>query len=124
MAKLLRPGITYQSLDEREVTLNEIVSSLRLKRLSKKTECEIRDRLGFALAMWDEPYTALQVKDVVASLKAHAKRLEQIARLGTVTRTGFAREQDIAVGGELVQILTANSAIGSVAAAHDYLRNF
>jgi hypothetical protein len=64
MAKLPRTGVAYRSPDEREVTLAEIVASLGLKPLSKKAEREIRDRLGFALATWDEPYTALQIKDV------------------------------------------------------------
>jgi hypothetical protein len=124
MAKLPRTGVAYRSPDEREVTLAEIVASLGLKPLSKKAEREIRDRLGFALATWDEPYTALQIKDIAGALKAHAKRLDQIAPLGTITRSGFAREHDIAVGGQLIQILASNPAIGSVEAAHEYLRNF
>jgi hypothetical protein len=112
MAKLPRTGVAYRSPDEREVTLAEIVASLGLKPLSKKAEREIRDRLGFALATWDEPYTALQIKDVAGALKAHAKRLDQIAPLGTT------------VGGQLVRMLAQNPAIGSVEAAHEYLRNF
>jgi hypothetical protein len=124
MAKLPRTGVAYQCLDEREVTLAEIIASLRLKPLSKKAQREIRDRLGFALATWDEPYTALQIKDVADALKAHAKRLDQIGPLGTITRPGFAREYDIAVGGQLIQILASIPAIGSVEAAHEYLRNF
>ena len=124
MAKLPRTGVAYQCLDEREVTLAEIVASLGLKPRSKKAEREIRDRLGFALAKWDEPYTALQIKDVAGSLNSHAKRLDGIAPLGTITRPGFAREQDIAVSGQLVQILASNPAMGSVEAAHEYLRNF
>ena len=114
MAKLPRTDVAYRSLDEREVTLAEIVASLGLKPLSKKAEREIRNRLGFALAMWDEPHTGLQIKDVAGSLEAHAKRLDQIAPLGTITRSGFAREHDIAVGGQLIQILASNPAIGSV----------
>ena len=124
MAKLPRTGIAYRSLDEREFTLAEIVASLGLKPLSKKAERQIRDRLGFALAMWDEPYTALQIKDTAGALKAHAKRLDQIAPLATIMRSGFAREHDIAVGGQLIQILASNPAIGSVEAAHEHLRNF
>jgi hypothetical protein len=124
MAKLPRTGVAYRSLDEREVTLEEIVASLGLKRLSKKAERGIRDRLGFALAMWDEPYTTLQVGDVAKSLKAYANQLDRIAPLGTITRPGFAREHDIAVGGCVIQILTSDSAVGTVDAAHDYLRSF
>jgi hypothetical protein len=124
MAKLPRTGVAYRSLHELEVTLAETVASLGLKLLNKKAERAIRDRLGFALAMRDEPHTALQVKDVAGSLKAHAKRLDQAALLGTITRSGFAREEDIAVGGQLIQMLAQNPAIGSVKAAHEYLRNF
>ena len=76
MAKLPRTGAAYQCLDERDITLAKIVSSLGLKPLSKKAEREFRDRLGLALAKWEEPYTALQIKDVVGALKAHKKRLE------------------------------------------------
>ena len=124
MAKLPRTGVAYRSLDEHEVTLAEIVASLGLKRLNKRAEREIRDRLGFALATWDEPYSALQIKDVAGALKAHARRLDQIAPLGTITRPGLAREHDIAVGGCLVQTLASAPTIGSVEAAHDYLRSF
>jgi hypothetical protein len=124
MAKLPRTGVAYRSIDERESTLAEVVASLGLKPLSEKAERKIRDRLGFGLAMWDEPYTTLQIKDVAGSLKAHAKRLDQIAPLGTITRSGFAREQDIEVGGQLIQILVSNPVIGSVEAAHEYLRHF
>lgn len=131
MAKLPKSGVAYQCLYERDVTLREpdvtlaeIVESLGLKPLSKKAERAIRDRLGFALAMWDEPYTALQIKDVAGSLNAHAKRLEDMGPLGSITVIGFARAQDIAVGGQLIQILATDPAIGSVEAAHEYLRDF
>ena len=124
MAKLPRTGVAYQCLSECDSTLAEIVAGLGLKPLSKKTEREIRNRLGFALAKWEEPNTALQIKDVVSSLNAHAKRFDEIAPLGTITRTGFAREPDIAVSGQVVQVLMSNSAIGSLEAAHEYLRDF
>ena len=124
MAKLPKSGIEYQCLDEREVTLAEIVASLGLKPLSKKAQREIRRRLGFALAMWDEPHTALQTKDVAGSLKTRATELDHVASLGAITRTGFARGQDIADGEQLVQILVSNPEIGTVKAAHEYLRNF
>ena len=124
MAKLPRTGVAYQCLYEPDVTLAEIVASLGLKPLSKNAEREMRDRLGFALAKWEEPNTALQIKDVVSSLNAHAKRFDEIAPLGTITRTGFAREPDIAVSGQVVQVLMSNPAIGSLEAAHEYLRDF
>jgi hypothetical protein len=64
------------------------------------------------------------VKDVVGSLKAHAKRLEQIASIGTITREGFARAHDLAVSGQVVQILASDPNIGSAAAGHAYLSDF
>jgi hypothetical protein len=124
MAKLPRTGVAYQCLYECDGTLAEIVASLDLKPLSKKAEREIRHRLGLALAKWEEPYTALQIKDVVSSLKAHARRLDEVASLGTVTRMGFVRGEDIAASGQLVQFLTSNPAIGSIEAAHAYLEDF
>lgn len=98
--------------------------SLGLKPLSKKTEREIRDQLGLALAKWEAPYTALQIKDVVGSLNAHAKRLDEMASLDTITRVGLAHEQDIETSARLARCLTANPAIGSIEAAHAYLEDF
>jgi hypothetical protein len=121
MAKLPRTGVAYQCLSECDNTLAEIVASLGLKPLSKKAEREVRNRLGLALAKWEEPYTALQIKDVVSSLNAHAKRRNEIASLGAGTRMGFARGQDLKASGQLVPFLTSNPAIGSIEAAHAYL---
>jgi len=124
MARLPKSGIKYRFPDEREVTLAEIVASLGLKPLTKKAQSEIRRRLGSALAIWDEPYTALQTQDVGRSLRARAKELDHVASLGAITRTGFALERDIADGEQVVQILMSNPEIGTLEAAHEYLRNF
>ena len=128
MAKLPRSGVGYQCLYECEGTLPEIMASLGLKPLSKSAERKIRNRLGFALSKWEEPYAAIyaatEVKDVVGSLKAHAKRLDQISSIGTITREGFARAHDLAVSGQVVQILALNPNIGSAATAHVYLSDF
>src|SRR4029078_4104638 len=45
-------------------------------------------------------------------------------KLGTIARAGFASEDEIVVGGELVQILASEPAIGSVKGAHAYLKDF
>ena len=58
MAKLPRTGVAYQSLYEYDGTLAELIASLELKPLSKNAERKIRNRLGFALAKWEEPNTA------------------------------------------------------------------
>jgi hypothetical protein len=124
MAKLPRSGVAYQCLDERDCTLSEVMVSLGLKPLSKKAERKIRERLGFALALWEEPFTAIQVKDVVTSLNSHAKKLDEIVSLGAITREGFGRGHEIAVSGQLLQVLTSDPTIGSVDAAHAYLTEF
>jgi hypothetical protein len=128
MAKLPHSGVGYQCLYECEGTLPEIMASLGLKPLSKGAEHKIRNRLGFALSKWEEPYAAIyaatEVKDVVGALKAHAKRLDQISSIGTITREGFARAHDLAVSGQVVQILASDPNIGSVEAAHAYLSDF
>ena len=124
MAKLPRTGVAYRCLSECDSTLAKIVASLGLKPLSKKAEREIRHRLGLALAKWEEPYTALQIRDVVGTLKAHAKKLDEIASLGAVTRMGLAHEQDIETSGRLARCLTSNPAVGSIEAAHAYLEDF
>jgi hypothetical protein len=124
MAKLPRSGVAYQFLYEYDCTLSEVMASLGLRPLSKKAERKLRDRLGFALAKWEEPYTAIEIKDVVSSLTAHAKRLDEITPLGAITRVGFGRGHEIAVSGQLVQFLASDPAIGSVEAAHAYLSEF
>jgi hypothetical protein len=124
MARLPRSGVGYQCLYEWEGTLQEIMASLGLKPLSKGAERKIRNRLGFALSKWEEPYAATEVKDVVGSLKAHAKRLDQISSIGTITREGFARAHDLAVSGQVVQTLASDPNIGSAATAHTYLSDF
>jgi len=124
MAKLPRTGVAYRCLSECDSTLAKIVASLGLKPLGKKAEREIRNRLGLALATWEEPKTALQIKKVVGSLNAHAKRLDEMASLGTITRMGLAHEKDIAASGRLARCLTSNPAIGSIEAAHAYLEDF
>jgi hypothetical protein len=128
MAKLPPSGVLYQCLYECEGTLPEIMAGLGLKPLSKGAERKIRNRLGFALSKWEEPYAATyaatEVKDVVGSLKAHAKRLDQISSIGTITREGFARAHDLAVSGQVLQVLTSDPNIGSVEAGHAFLRDF
>lgn len=124
MARLPRSGVGYQCLYEWECTLPEIMASLGLKPLSKKAERKIRTQLGFALPKWEEPYTAIEVKDVVRSLKTRAKQLDQIASIGTITRQGFASAHDLAVSGQVVQVLASDPNIAKVEAAHVYLRDF
>jgi hypothetical protein len=122
MAKLPFSGVAYQCLNECECTMRQIMVSLGLKRLSKSAERKLRDRLGFALGQWEEPYTAVEVEDVVSSLNAHAKRLDKLAPLAAVAKGGFCRSEDIAVTGQLVKILKEDSTIGNLEAAYSYLR--
>jgi hypothetical protein len=124
MAKLPRSGVAYQCLYEYDCTLSEVLAGLGLRPFSKKAERKVRDRLGFALAKWEEPYAAIETKDVVSSLIAHAKRLDEIAPLGAITRVGFGRGHEIAVSGQLVHILASDLVIGSVEAVHAYLSEF
>ena len=86
MAKLPRSGVGYQCLYEYDCTLSEVMASLGLKPLSKKAERKIRQQLGLALGKWEEPYTEVEVEDVVSSLNAHAKRLDKLAPLAASRR--------------------------------------
>ena len=124
MAKLPLTGVGYQFLYEYDCTLPQVMASLGLKPLSKKAERKIRTQLGFALPKWEDPNAALEVKDVVRSLMAHAKRLDQIDSIGTITRQGFAGAHNLAVSGRVVQVLASEPKIGSVEAAHAYLSDF
>ena len=124
MAKLPLTGVGYQFLYEYDCTLPQVMASLGLKPLSKKAERKIRNRLGFALPKWEDPNAAIEVKDVVRSLMAHAKRLDQIDSIGTITRQGFAGAHNLAVSGRVVQVLASEPKIGSVEAAHAYLSDF
>jgi hypothetical protein len=124
MAKLPRSGVGYQFLYEYDCTLPEVVASLGLKPLSKKAERKLRDRLGFALGKWEETYTAVEIEDVVSSLNAHAKRSDKLASLASIAKGGFCRSGDIAVTGQMVQVLREDTTIGSVEAAYAYLSEF
>jgi hypothetical protein len=124
MAKLPQTGVAYRCLYEYDCTLLEIMESLGLKPLGKKAERELRDRLGFALAQWEEPCYAVEVKDVVSSLSSHAKRLDEIAPLRAPARMGMSRSEDIAVSAHLVQSLSEDPTIGNVMAAQTYLCEF
>ena len=124
MAKLPPTGLGFLCLDERGGSLPEIIASLGLKPLKRAAERKIRDRLGFALALWEEPYTAIQINDVVRSLNLHAKHLDKVVSLGAIAREGFAQSDELAVSGELVQALKFEPMIGTVDRAHAYLREF
>jgi hypothetical protein len=50
--------------------------------------------------------------------------LDQIDSIGTITREGFARGHDLAVSGQVVQVLASDPKIGSIEAAHSYLSDF
>lgn len=123
MAKLPRRGVAYQCLYN-DCTLSEVMASLGLNPLRKKAERKLRDQLGFALGKWEEPYTGVEVEDVVSSLNAHAKRLGKLAPLVAVAKGGFCRSEDIAVTGQLVKILKEDTTIGNLEAAYAYLREF
>ena len=124
MAKLPPTGVGYQFLDERGGSLSEIIASLGLKPLKRAAERKIRGRLGFALALWEEPYTAIQINDVVRSLNLHAKHLDKVVSRGAMAREGFAQSDELAVSGQLVQALTSEPMIGTVDRAHAYLSEF
>lgn len=124
MAKLRRTGVGYQCLYELEGTLTEIMARLELKPLGKKAERKIRDRLGFALAKWEEPKTAVEVKEVVGALNSHARRLDKLTPLAAAARTGMARSDEIDVSAQLVQSLSQNPTIGSAGAAQSILSEF
>ena len=66
----------------------------------------------------------LKSEDVVSSLNAHAERLDKLAPLAAVAKGGFCRIGDIAVTGQMVQVLREDPTIGSVEAAHTYLSAF
>jgi len=124
MAKLPRTGVGYQFLYEYDCTLPGVMASLGLKRLSKKAERKIRDRFGFALAKREEPYAAVEVHDVVSSLNSHAKRLDKFAPIAGVAKGGMCHTEDIEVACRLAQILSEDSTVGNLAAAHAYLGDF
>jgi hypothetical protein len=124
MAKLPKTGVSYSSLYEKDCTLAAVIKNLGLKSLSKKEERQKRDRLGFALGTWEAPHPPFVIKDIVRLLNRHAKCLKELEKLGTIARGGFANEDEIVVGGELVKMLSSEPAIGSVERAHAYLKDF
>jgi hypothetical protein len=123
MPKLPRKGVGYQCLSETEGSLSAIMAGLGLKPLSRKGERKIRERLGLALAHWEDPNAAVQIKVVARQLNGHAKRLDDVASIAKITRGGIVTSQALAVGTQLVERLAKEPAIGS-AEAHAYLDEF
>jgi hypothetical protein len=123
MAKLPRTGQSYQVLDEREHTLSDVVASLGLKPLSKRSERSIRDRLGHALGQWEEPYGP-DVKDIARTLDVFARGLEKGVPLLEVSKGGIHGIEEIEAATRLAQSLREESSIGSIAAARKFLADF
>lgn len=124
MPKLPRTGAGYQCLYEREFTLLEVTASLGLKPLSKKAQRQIRERLGFAIATWEEPHPAIEIDDIVRLLKRHACSLDKVARLGAVAKGGRCRTEEIETAVRVAQALSEIPAVSSLGSAYDYLEDF
>jgi hypothetical protein len=124
MAKLQGTGAAYQCLYEKNCTLSEVMASLGLKPLSRKAERTIRDRLGFALAKWREPYSPVESKDIVRALNSHAKRLDSFVPLAAAAKGGFTGSHEIETASRWAQVLSENPTIGSIEAAYEYIADF
>src|SRR5216117_2790596 len=108
MAKLQHTGAAHQCLYEKDCTLSEIMASLGLKPLRRRAERIIRERLGFALAKWEEPYSSVEVKAIVRALNSHAKKLNGLVPLAAVARGGFSSSHEIETASRWAQVLSEN----------------
>src|SRR5262245_26697841 len=124
MAKLPRTGVAYQGLYEHECALSKVIENLGLKRLSKKAERQLRQRLGFAIAKWEEPYPAIEIDDVARLLKSRASSLDKVAQLGAVAKGGICRSDEIEAAVRVAQALSDIPSVSSRGSAYDYLEDF
>src|SRR5262249_53270699 len=113
MAKLPRTGVAYRSLYQQKCTLSEFIERLGLKRLSKKAERQLRQRLGFAIAKWEEPYPAFEIDDVARLLKSRASSLDKVAQLGAVAKGGICRTDEIETAVRVAQALSEIHSVSS-----------
>src|SRR5262245_41625868 len=124
MAKLPRTGVAYQSLYQQKCALSEVIENLGLKRLSKKAERQLRQRLGFAIAKWEEPYPAIEIDDVARLLKSRASSLDKVAGLGAVAKGGIFCTDAIETAVRGAQALSEIPSVSSLSSAYDYLEDF
>ena len=131
MARLPRTGTLFSSLYEIEITLNDVVSSLGFRSLSKKDESFVRSKMGYAIGKWgkaEDDYQAsgakLDIEDIQRSLNSLATRLEEVNEILAAVEDGIHHTHVIEVVGQIALALSENPEIGSVEKARKFLSDF
>jgi len=131
MARLPRSGSSFSSLYESEITLEDVISNLELRPLSKKDEAYIRTTIGSAIGQWakiegvhKEAGARLDIKDFRRSLKRFASGLEEISSTLAPTSAGLHQIHDIEVVGKIALTLSETTDVGSVEQANNFLERF
>jgi hypothetical protein len=131
MARLPRSGASFSSLYEYEITLEDVISNLGFRPLSKKDESFVRSKMGHAIGQWgmaEGDYQAtgakLDIKDIRQSLNGLAIRLEEVHKILAALEDGLHHTHGIAVVGQIASALSENPEIGSVERAQKFLSDF
>jgi len=130
MALIPRSGATFASLFEYEVTLDDVISVLGFRPLSKKDEALFRSSMGRAIGQWlmaEGGYQGgakLDISDVQQSLERLAAHLEKADRFLSAADEGVHHVHDIEVASRLVSAIKENPAIGSIETAREIVVAF
>jgi hypothetical protein len=131
MARLPRSGISFATLDEREVTLKDVISGLGFRPLPDKDERFVRSKMGFAIGQWwktEGDYqaigTKLDIEGIRRSLESLQDRLNEVHYALAAVEEGIHHVHDIEVVGNIVSALSKTSEIASVAKAQELLSDF
>jgi len=131
MAHLPRSGASFASLYEYEITLQDVMSSLGFRPLSKEDEAFVRCAMGRAIGEWarsEGDYKAsgakLNIKDLQQSLAGVATRLDNVNKMVAAAEEGLHHIHDIEVVGQISSALSKNPEVGSAEEAHKFLADF
>jgi hypothetical protein len=129
--RLKRSGAAVVSLNESDITLNQIFAVLKLRPLSRTTEEEVRSRLKALIGRWSyhiadfqDQEMKLRVTDAKATLKSMLGMFKEIKRILSSTDDGLCDTQENGSVGLLAEMMGNNPQIQGIPAARLYLRDF
>src|SRR5262245_50740587 len=84
MARVRRSGQAFATLNETEITLEQVVSGLGFRAFTTSEERTVRDKLGEAIGQWImtggdyTPEARLSVREIRGTLLRIARQLDEI----------------------------------------------
>ncbi len=111
--------------------MNDVISTLGFRPLSKKDESFVRSTMGHAIGQWgmsEGDYQAsdakLDIEDIQQSLNGVATRLDEVNDILAAVEEGIHHTHVIEVVGQITSALSENPEIGSVEDAQRFLADF